>query len=124
MATIPKATTAKPATARRQGVLSLNIKDKNALYGAYMPYLIEGGLFVPTNKMYSLGDEVFMLISLLDEPEKMAVPGKVIWITPPGATGNRPPGIGVQFKDGGVARNKIDILIPGAMDNERPTHTM
>lgn len=114
----------KPASGRRQGVLSLNIKDKNALYGAYMPYLKDGGLFVPTNKMYAIGDEVFMLITLLDEPDKLAVPGRVVWITPPGSAGNRPTGIGVQFNDEGKARNKIDTLIPGALDNDRPTHTM
>ncbi|MCB1735928.1 MAG: PilZ domain-containing protein [Gammaproteobacteria bacterium] len=114
----------KPAMGRRQGVLSLNIKDKNTLYNAYMPHLSDGGLFVPSNKPYRLGDEVFLLISLLDEAEKLAVPGTVVWITPVGAAGSRPPGIGVQFKDGGTARNKIDTLIPGAIDNDRPTHTL
>ncbi|MCP5142347.1 MAG: PilZ domain-containing protein [Chromatiales bacterium] len=114
----------KPQAGRRQGVLSLNIKDKNTLYNAYMPWLGEGGLFVPSDKPYRLGDEVFLLITLLDEPDKLAVPGKVVWITPVGATGSRPPGIGVQFKDGGTARNKIDTIIPGAIDNERPTHTL
>ncbi len=54
----------------RNGILSLAIKDKAVLYAAYMPYIHNGGLFIPTNKEYDLGDEVFMLLNLLDETEK------------------------------------------------------
>ena len=35
----------------RNGILSLTIKDKAVLYSAYMPFLDNGGLFVPTNKV-------------------------------------------------------------------------
>jgi type IV pilus assembly protein PilZ len=55
----------------RNGILSLTIKDKAVLYSAYMPFLSNGGLFVPTNKAYDIGDEVFMLLTLMDEPEKI-----------------------------------------------------
>ena len=41
------------------------IKDKAALYVAYMPFIKNGGLFIPTNKSFKVGDEVFMLLSLL-----------------------------------------------------------
>jgi type IV pilus assembly protein PilZ len=44
----------------RQGILSLTIKDKNALYAAYLQFVKNGGLFIPTTKGYQLGDEVFM----------------------------------------------------------------
>ena len=63
--------------APRQGILSLTIKDKAVLYSAYMPFLQYGGLFVPTNKAYDIGDEVFMLLTLMDEPEKIPIAGKV-----------------------------------------------
>jgi type IV pilus assembly protein PilZ len=114
------------ATAPRQGILSLTIKDKSALYAAYMPYIKGGGLFIPTRKNYMLGDEVFMLLTLMDEPEKLPVAGKVVWITPVGAQGNRASGIGVQFsgQDDGVARNKIETYLAGALEADRPTHTM
>ena len=45
----------------RQGILSLAIKDKGALFNAYMPFVKGGGLFVPTIKRYNPGDEVFIL---------------------------------------------------------------
>ncbi len=110
----------------RQGILSLTIKDKNALYAAYMQFVLNGGLFIPTNKKYKLGDEVFLLLSLMDEPERLPVAGKIIWITPLGAEGNRAAGIGVQFsdQDNGQARNKIEGYLAGALGGERPTHTM
>ena len=71
----------------RNGILSLTIKDKAVLYSAYMPFLENGGLFVPTNKGYHVGDEVFMLLTLMDEPEKIPIAGKVVWVTPPGSPG-------------------------------------
>jgi type IV pilus assembly protein PilZ len=110
----------------RQGILSLTIKDKSALYAAYMPFIKGGGLFIPTKKSYQIGDEVFMLLTLMDETEKLPVAGKIVWITPPGAQGNRAAGIGVQFsdQDDGVARNKIEGYLAGALESDRPTHTM
>lgn len=111
----------------RQGILSLTIKDKGALYAAFMPFVKNGGLFIPTNKDYGLGDEVFLLLRLMDETEKLPVVGKVIWLTPKGAQGNRIAGIGVQFaadEDGDAARNKIETYLGGALKSDRPTHTM
>ncbi len=107
------------------GILSLTIKDKAVLYAAYMPFLENGGLFIPTNKSYSIGDEVFMLLNLMDEPEKIPVAGKVVWMTPKGAQGNRAAGIGVQFSNlDDTASKKIETYLAGALDSDRPTHTM
>lgn len=110
----------------RQGILSLTIKDKSALYAAYMPFVHNGGLFIPTNKTYGLGDEVFMLLTLMEEKEKLPVAGKIIWVTPKGAQGNRAAGIGVQFsdQDDGLARKKIETYLAGALTSDRQTHTM
>jgi len=110
----------------RQGILSLTIKDKSALYAAYMSFVNNGGLFIPTNKKYRLGDEVFMLLTLMEESEKLPVAGTIVWITPTGAQGNRASGIGVQFsdQDGGNARKKIETYLAGALSADRPTHTM
>jgi type IV pilus assembly protein PilZ len=114
------------APAARPGMLSLSIKDKASLYAAYMPYVTNGGLFIPTTKQYTLGDEVFMLLSLMEDNERLPVAGKIIWITPQGAQGNRSAGIGVQFsfQDKGATRNKIETHLAGAMKSDRITHTM
>ena len=114
-----------PPLGGRNAILSLTLKDKAQLYAAYMPFLRNVGLFITTNKTYRLGDEVFMLLSLMDEAEKIPVAGKVVWITPKGAQGNRLAGVGVQFNDGDHAtRNKIETYLAGALKSERPTLTM
>lgn len=109
----------------RNGILSLSIKDKAVLYAAYMPFVRNGGLFIPTKKEYELGDEVFMLLNLMDEAEKIPVAGRVVWVTPKGAAGTRAAGIGVQFNDqDDIARRKIETYLAGALQADRPTHTM
>ncbi len=109
----------------RNGIRSLEIKDAAVLYAAYMPFVRNGGLFIPTKKEYDLGDEVFMLLNLMDEPEKIPVAGKVVWMTPKGAQGNRAAGIGVQFNDqDDVARRKFETYLAGILTSDRHTHTL
>lgn len=111
----------------RPGVLSLSIKEKSALFAAYMPFIKGGGLFIPTNKHYKMGEDVFMLLTLMDDPAKLPVSGKVVWITPPGSHGSRTQGVGVQFafnESGKAAQNKIEGLLGGSLKSSRPTHTM
>jgi type IV pilus assembly protein PilZ len=81
------------------GVVSVSIKDLAALNAAYMPFIIGGGLFIPTDKTYSIGSELFLLLHIIDNVEPLAVAAKVVWITPARATGQRVSGIGLQFND-------------------------
>ncbi len=116
----------KPAPQSRPGILSLTIRDKAVLYATYIPFVKNGGLFIPTSKPYQLGEEVFLLLNLMEETEKLPGQGKVIWITPSGAQGNRAAGIGVQFQgeEGTKIRNKIETYLAGALKSDKPTHTM
>lgn len=110
----------------RLGILSVMLRDKSALYAAYMPYLRNGGLFVATHRHYRLGDEVILILTLMDEPERIPVAGKVVWVTPKAAEGYRTPGIGVQFSDddGGATRRRIENYLAGSIEADRPTFTM
>lgn len=111
----------------RPGVLSLSIKEKSALFAAYMPFVKGGGLFIPTSKSYKMGEDVFMLLTLMEETAKLPVSGKVVWVTPQGAHGGRTQGVGVQFafnESGKAAQNKIEVLLGGSLKSVRPTHTM
>jgi type IV pilus assembly protein PilZ len=112
--------------APKPGILSLTIRDKSALYASYMPFVKNGGLFIPTTKSYKLGDEVFMLLTLMEDKERLPIAGRIIWVTPRGAQGNRSAGIGVQFSDldKGQTRNKIENVLAAALKSERQTHTM
>jgi type IV pilus assembly protein PilZ len=109
----------------KQGILSLTIKDRTVLYAAYMPFLRNGGLFIPTNKRFTLGEEVFVLLALMDEAEKIPITGTVVWVTPKGAQGNRQAGIGVQFSEADfAAATKIEEHLGTGLVSDRPTHTM
>ena len=110
----------------KPGLLTLSIKDKSALYLAYMPFVTNGGLFVPTNSSYQLGDEIFMLLSIMEDEERIPVAGRVIWITPKGAQGKRKAGIDVQFsdQDQGNTQKRIENYLAGALGGDKLTHTL
>lgn len=112
--------------AGRPGVLALTIKDRASLYASYMPFLKGGGLFIPTSRSYRMGEDVFLLVTLPGETEKVQVAGKVAWMTPVGARSNRTAGVGVQFtdKDAVVVRNRIEAILGSALKSDRLTHTM
>lgn len=112
------------------GILTLDIPDKSALYAAYMPFISNGGLFIPAKGRepdeYGLGDEVFLLLHLQDQNDRIPVAGKVVWVTPVGAQGQRVPGIGIQFssQDGGATQQKIEAILAGGLESDRPTNTL
>jgi type IV pilus assembly protein PilZ len=114
------------AAGARPAVLSLSIKEKAALYAAYMPYLRNGGIFVPTTRPYQLGDDVYLILTLLDDTTRIPVAGRVVWVSP-AAGGNKTPGIGVHFpadESGVAARKRIEDALGAALKSARPTHTL
>ena len=116
-----------PNLGPRNGILSLTIKDKSVLYAAYMPFVRNGGLFIPTAKSYKLGDEVFMLLQWMDDPTRHPVAGTVAGITPHGAQGGKTQGIGVHFsadESSKVLRSRIEQVLAGHLGSNRPTHTL
>lgn len=109
--------------AAKPNTLSLSIKDTEVLYTAYMSFVNSGGIFIPTSRDYTLGDEVHLLISLMDEKEKFEVNGKVVWITPKGST--KAAGIGVQFQgeNAKVVQTKMENYLAAKLNSDKPTHT-
>lgn len=119
-------TAAAPEVAR-PGVFTLVIRSKAALYAAWIPLLKGGGIFLPSGRSHSLGEEVLILLTLLDDPNKIPLQGTVAWINPAHAAGNRPQGIGVQLQDGDAGRDlrkRVEGLLAGALQSSRPTHTL
>ena len=115
------------AAASRPGVFALVIRSKSALYSAWIPLLRGGGLFLPSNREHRLGEEVIVLLSLLDEPARISLQGHVAWINPAHAAGNRPQGIGIQLADSEAVREfrkRVEGLLAGALQSARPTHTI
>ncbi len=110
----------------RKNMLTLNLSDDDALYNSYLPFLKQGGLFIKTDKSYKLGEEIFLLLTLLDSGDKTPVAGKVVWINPKGAPGGRPQGIGVHFgeMDKGATRDKIEKALAARLNSDKKTYTM
>ncbi|CAH9018431.1 PilZ domain-containing protein [Candidatus Nitrosacidococcus sp. I8] len=104
--------------------LSLTIRDIDALYQAYIPFIKNGGLFIPTSKHYKIDDKISIQFTLLNEIEEITLLGKVIWITPESAH-SRTPGVGVQFDsiDDDVC-TKIETYLADRLNSEKPTYTM
>lgn len=115
-----------PAIAK-PGVFSLVIRSKGALYAAWIPLLRGGGLFVPSNRAHRLGEDVLVLLSLLDDSAKIPIQGHVAWVNPAHAANNRPQGFGVQLPDNETCRElkkRIEGLLAGALQSSRPTYTL
>src|SRR4051812_28021154 len=111
----------------RPSVIQLAIKEKAALYAAYIPLFAEGGMFIPTTREYQLGDDVYVLLSLPEDPQRYPIAGRVAWVTPGRAAGNRTQGVGIQFPKDEKARqlkNKIEDLLGGHLNSDRPTQTI
>ena len=124
MSTAP---TSSANQAARPSIIQLAIKEKGALYAAYIPMFKDGGIFIPTTKNHRLGDDVMVLITLPDDVQRYPIAGKVAWITPPRASGNRTQGIGVRFpKDDKSAQLKVKIeqMLGTAIASDRPTQTL
>lgn len=116
-----------PASAPRPSVIQLAIKENAALYAAYIPLFAEGGMFIPTSREYQLGDDVYVLLSLPEDPQRYPVAGRVAWVTPPRAAGNRTQGVGIQFPRDEKSRQlkaKIEDLLSGHLMSDRPTQTI
>jgi len=97
-----------------QKALSLTIRDDDTLRSAYMAWLENGGLFVPTEQDYRIGQRVYLLVTLPGESERLPVDGEVVWLTPAGA-GHRVAGIGVHFAaDDGALRERIEARLASA----------
>jgi type IV pilus assembly protein PilZ len=113
--------------AARPSVIQLVFREKGALYAAYMPVFSDGGLFVPTTREYKLGEDIYLLLSLPEDPQRYPVAGKVGWITPANASGGRTQGVGVRFPSDEKTRTlklKIEEVLGTSISSAKPTQTI
>jgi type IV pilus assembly protein PilZ len=116
-----------PLATARPSVIQLVFREKGALYAAYIPLFAEGGIFVPTTRDYRLGDDVYLLLSLPDDPQRYPVAGKVGWITPANASGGRTQGVGVRFPSDEktrVLKVRIEEMLGTMVQSAKPTQTI
>lgn len=119
--------TAETAGGARPTVIQLSIKEKAALYAAYIPLFAEGGIFVPSARDYQLGMDVYVLLTLPDDPQRYPIAGKVAWITPAGAAGTRTQGIGIRFpadEKSKMLKARIEEILGAHLASDRVTQTL
>jgi type IV pilus assembly protein PilZ len=117
----PSAATSRPS------VIQLSIKERAALYAAYIPLFTEGGIFIPSSRDYRIGDDVYVLLSLPDDPQRYPVAGKVAWVTPAKAQGGRTQGVGIRFpadEKSKILKMKIEEILGSALMSDRATQTI
>jgi type IV pilus assembly protein PilZ len=115
------------APAARPTVIQLSIKEKAALYAAYIPFFTDGGIFVPSAREYRLGMDVYVLLTLPDETQRYPVAGKVAWINPAGSTGSRKQGIGIRFPSDEKSQQlkmRIEEILGAYLASDKPTQTV
>lgn len=100
--------------------------NEDSLYMSYMPFITGGALFVRTKQTYKLGDLVLLTVQLMDEQEEYQVEGKIAWITPKGAQGNKPSGVGIQFlgENRRTLSNKIETYLAGMLKSTQMTDSI
>ena len=127
MSTSPPVNLSTTSTNARPSVVQLAIKEKAALYAAYIPLFREGGVFIPTTREYQLGADVYVLLTLPEDTQRYPVAGKVAWVTPARAAGNRTQGVGVRFPSDEKSRLlklKIEEILGAHLASDRPTQTI
>ena len=118
---------ASSSAASRPSIIQLAIKEKATLQVAYIPLFKEGGIFVPSTRDYQLGDDVYVLLTLPDDTQRYPIAGKVAWLTPPRAAGNRIQGIGVRFPSDEKSQQLkiiIEDMLGTLLASDRPTQTI
>lgn len=105
--------------------MSCSFNNEDALYFSYMPFIKGGALFIRTKQEFSLGSSIQLTVHLMDEQEDYVVEGKVAWLTPKGAQGGKPSGVGVQLSEKNrTLINKIETYLAGMLKSTQITDTI
>ena len=110
----------------RGGVLTCHIETIETLYASYLSFVSNGALFVPSNQVQQLGDEIFIAITLPNSSERLPMNGKVVWINSK-TQGGRPAGFAVQISTdiaGQRIKNEVERLLAGKIESLQATYTM
>ena len=101
----------------KEKTITYIIKEPLELNMFYMPFIKDGGIFIPTpTKEYMLGDSVILSLQIPGKKDDAVIEGKVVWITPENALHHVLPGIGLQFVGANAKASKT--LIESQLDSK------
>lgn len=107
--------------------IKITIRDRTVLYNSWMSFTKTGGLFIPSDETFEMGDEVMLILSVMENDRSFILMCKVVWIASNSGNANHPKGVGVLFPsddNGKAAKNACETNLAGLLDNPRPTYTM
>ena len=110
-------------------ILQLRLESKPVIYASYMSFLEYGGVFLPTDDKFDMGEEILLVLELvgLGKTEKIFIKTNVCWINANPSASGRPKGIGLAFgsdESGLKAKTIFENILSGLLHNERPTYTL
>ena len=110
-------------------MLQLRLESKPVIYASYMSFLEYGGVFLPTDDKFDMGEEILLVLELvgLGKTEKIFIKTNVCWINANPSASGRPKGIGLAFgsdESGLKAKTIFENILSGLLHNERPTYTL
>ena len=107
-------------------MMSLKLQEMSLLYKSYMPFLEYGGLFVQTDDVLSIGEDILLAVEILNYP-KLFLPTQVAWINPARTSAHRPKGVGLAFSEHEScqqAKNLIEAELGPRLRSDRTTFTL
>lgn len=107
---------------------NITIDDKKELYKYYMPFIKDGGLFIPfqedlnANNVYP-GMTVLLLLTVIEPKNRYTISGKVVWIQKAGAI----KGYGISLGSSTQAKSLkdyIEVAVADLAQKKEPTYTI
>ena len=125
----PQAAPNAAAKSAPDRILQLRLESKPVIYASYMSFLEYGGVFLPTDDKFDMGEEILLVLELvgLGKTEKIFIKTNVCWINANPSASGRPKGIGLAFgsdESGLKAKTIFENILSGLLHNERPTYTL
>lgn len=89
-------------------ILSIVFNDAKMVSATYMAFIQGGGIFIPTDTSFQLGEKLIALIDLPGNSESQLVTGIVVWIDSAKAEKSGSRGVGIQLQE---SDSKVRLMI-------------
>ncbi len=93
--------------------------DLQSLKRAFMPFVVNGGIFIPTQNSYQLGDFVKAIITLPETNHDYTFTGEVIWISPKSSNNHSGIGITCSGEEGHAFKKATMEMLSDLKGSER-----
>lgn len=116
-----------PQTARIRPQ-NITIDDKKELYKCYLPFIKDGGIFIPfgedvnADNIYP-GMSILLLLTVIEPKNRVSISAKVVWIQKTGSV----KGYGISLGTGAPAKSLkdyIEMTVSDLAQKKEPTYTI